>query len=177
MNSPVLRTLATTLAWLALPLAQAASIQPNPNVPEVEWVEAAVPPAPAFRTESLIAVDMPPHTTVRVGVDPNTLAIGSDSVVRYVVVMSNTSGSVSALYEGLRCTTKEVKGYARWSSSAGWKEVSEPQWRYWNENMPSRHAIAIARQGACDGLLAPASPAAIVRAMRQPSKIKERDSY
>ncbi|MGQ0708459.1 MAG: CNP1-like family protein [Rhodoferax sp.] len=177
MNTSASRALALALALPGLGAALAAPLTPNPNVPEIEWVEAAIPPAPAFRAEGLIAVDMPPQTSVRVGVDPDTLAIGGDGVVRYVAVMTNLSGSVSALYETLHCATKEVKTHARWSKEAGWKNVAEPQWRYWNDNMPSRHAIAIARQGACDGLLPPANPAAIVRAMREPSKIKERERY
>ena len=144
---------------------------PAGNYPaEVEWVEAEVPDAPAFKTTGGIGIDMPHHVSVKVAVDPATLAIGTDSVVRYVAYMTNLSGSVSAVYEGIRCTTDEVKTYARWSSSGQWTRTTEPVWKEINGNLPSKHAFAIARQGACENHLARNSVADIVRALKQTTK-------
>lgn len=144
---------------------------PVGNYPvEVEWVEAAVPDAPTFSTTAGIAIDMPRHVSVKVAVDPATLAIGSDGIVRYVAFMTNLSGSVSAVYEGIRCTTDEVKTYARWSPSSQWTRTTEPAWKEINSNLPSKHAFAIARQGACDVHLARSSVAEIIRALKQATK-------
>lgn len=154
--------------FLALTSAVAA---PAGNYPaEVDWVEAAVPDAPAFKTSGGIGIDMPRHVSVKVAVDPATLAIGSDGVVRYVATMTNLSGSVSAVYEGIRCTSDEVKTYARWSSSGQWTSTTDPVWKAINGNLPSKHAFAIARQGACENHLARSSVADIVRALKQISK-------
>lgn len=155
--------LASTPNW-ALP--------PNTgNYPaEVEWVEAAVPDAPSFQTAGGIAIDMPRHMSVKVAVDPATLAIGTDGVVRYVAYMTNLSGSISAVYEGIRCTTDEVKSYARWSPTSQWTRTIEPTWKDLNGNQPSKHALAIARQGACDNHLARNSVAEIVRALKQTTR-------
>ena len=151
--------------------ATSALAAPAGNYPaEVEWVEAAVPDAPAFKTTSGIGIDMPHHVSVKVAVDPATLAIGSDGVVRYVAYMTNLSGSVSAVYEGIRCTTDEVKTYARWSSSGQWTRTTEPVWKEINSNLPSKHAFAIARQGACENHVAQSTVADIVRALQQTSK-------
>jgi hypothetical protein len=94
---------------------------------------------------------MPVYVSLKIGVDPATVSVGDDGVVRYVVVMRNAAGSVTAAYEGVRCTTDEVKTYARSNGMGGWTTVADPQWKSLTDNMPSRHAHAITRQGACSG--------------------------
>jgi hypothetical protein len=145
------------------------SVRPPANTANTanaaDWVEAAVPPAPAFSKEGLLPLDMPPHVSLKLGIDPSTIAVGPDGVVRYVVVMTNTSGSVSAAFEGVHCITDEVKTYARWSPSGTWTPVSDPQWKSVNDNMPSKHAHAFARQGGCLNRLA-TSPAEIIAALK-----------
>ena len=143
-------------------LAQIVDLDPD-------WKEVDVPPLPAFNRDKLVPVDMPPHITLKLGVDPATLSISSDSVVRYVMVAISNSGSVNAMYEGIRCMTGEVKVYARYSSSGQWKPVDNAQWRPLNDNQPSKHALAFARQAACDGV-APTSmsPAVIIQKLKSP---------
>jgi hypothetical protein len=142
------------------------TVRTAPNVPDTaDWVEAAVPPAPNFSKDGLVLIDMPPHVSLKVGIAPNTIAVGMDGVVRYVVVMTNSSGSMNAAYEGIHCSTDEVKTYARWSSSGTWSPVSDPQWKAVNDNMPSKHAHAFARQGGCINRLAP-SPTEIIAALK-----------
>lgn len=153
-----------------LVLAATACWAQQRRVPEpVEWVEESAPAAPAFSKEQLIPIDMPHHVSVKVGIDPNTLVVGADGVVRYVVVMTNATGSMNAIYEGIRCTTDEVKTYARFSASGEWRPVAEPKWQGINENMPSKHAFAIARQGACEARLS-TSKAEVLRALQQKTK-------
>lgn len=137
------------LRWLMLALwAGVTSAQTPPPLPE--WVEEKPPTPPAFATDQLIPIDMPSYVSVEVGVDPATLTVGTDGVVRYVVVMRNASGFHTAAYEGLRCTTDEVKIYARFSTAGQWVAVKEPEWKSITSNLPSKHAFVIARQGACD---------------------------
>lgn len=145
---------ASTLAWSQIPAEP------------IEWVEAAVPPPPVFSMVDLLPVEMPPYVTLKFGIDPTTVALGSDGVVRYVVVMRNASGSTQAAYEGILCSTGQVKTYARATSSGSWTQVRDPQWREMTDNLPSRHAFAISKQGVCDGRLA-AKPEAILRKLKQ----------
>jgi hypothetical protein len=121
-----------------------------------EWAEDAVPPPPAFSSEHLIAIDMPPHVTVKVGVDPETIVVGKDGVVRYVMVMRNATGNTNAVYEGVRCTTDEVKTYARSGASGQWSMRANAEWKAVNDNQPSPHAQIFARQGGCKDHFAPA---------------------
>lgn len=135
-----------------------------------DWKEVEVPPPPAFKTDRLVYVDMPRHITVKLGVDPETLRITDDGIVRFVMVATSPGGSVNASYEGIRCTTGEVKTYARYGTSGKWNVLPDPQWKPLNGNQPSMHALALARQGACDGRAATAqSAAAIISRLKNPS--------
>jgi DNA-binding beta-propeller fold protein YncE len=108
---------------------------------------------------------MPVFVSLKIGVDPSSITVGGDGVVRYVIVMTNATGSVNAVYEGIRCITDEVKTYARWTSSGTWSVASDPQWKALNDNTPSQHAKAFARQGGCQSRLA-TSKAEIVNALK-----------
>lgn len=96
---------------------------------------------------------MPYYVSLAIGVDPETITVGTDGVVHYVVVMRNASGSTTAAFEGIRCSTDEVKTYARFNDAGQWVALTNPAWKPINGNMPSKHAFAIARQGACDNHL------------------------
>jgi hypothetical protein len=138
-------------------------------VEQVEWVEEKTPHVPAFAKTALVPIDMPSHVSLKVGIDPATITVGNDGVVRYVMVMTNASGSVNAVFEGIRCTTDEVKTYARLNSSGNWSDMVDAQWKGINDNMPSKHAFAFARQGGCQLRLAP-TKAEILQAITQRQK-------
>jgi hypothetical protein len=130
--------------------------------------QADIPAAPAFSTSQLLPIEMPSYVSLQFGVDPDTLSITSDGIVRYVMVAVNASGSVSAMFEGIRCATDEVQTYARTNASGAWTNLKEPQWHNLTDKLPSKHALAFARQGACDGRSAPArSTADIIKALRK----------
>ncbi len=137
-------------AGLSLALvAVCAAAQTPVEVPQ--WTEENAAPPPAFAKDGLIPIEMPSYVTLKVGIDPATVSVGGDGVVRYVVVMRNTSGSVNAAYEGILCPKGEVKTYARAGSSGEWVAIKQPEWRPLMDNLPSRHAYAIAKQGGCEG--------------------------
>lgn len=145
--------------------------QPGNGIDNPDWKEEQAPPPPAFSRDNVVPIEMPKYVSLKIGVDPNTIVVGKDGVVRYVVVMVNTSGSVNAVYEGIRCSSGEVKTYARWSASGAWNVASDPQWKGLNDNMPSRHAQAFARQGACENRTSTSTPE-ILRALKLPLKAR-----
>lgn len=159
----VLALLATLMATTATMPSLAA---------DDEWQEAEAPPPPAWRKEGLVAIEMPIRTSLTFGVDPTTVTIGPDWVVRYVMVAYNPRGSVNAMYEGLRCDTGEVKTYARSSEPGQWNKVAAPVWRELDVTQSAtRHALAFARQGACDGnAVGGRTPAELIRRLKNPSQ-------
>jgi hypothetical protein len=116
---------------------------------ESDWKESEVPPPPALRTSGLVAVEVSASAELRYGVDPESIAVGKDRVVRYVIVASSRSGAINALYEGLRCDRGEYRVYAR-SSGQGWRPA-ETEWKSIFEGAEARQALAIAKGGACVG--------------------------
>jgi hypothetical protein len=135
--------------WMAI---AGAGVWAQTPVEVAEWVEERSPSTPAYSTDLLIPVEMPPYVTLKVGIDPATLAVGAtDGIVRYVVVMRNASGSRNVAYEGIRCATGEVKTYARVNAADQWVNNEQAPWKDMTSNLPSRHAYAIAKQGACEG--------------------------
>ncbi|MCC2635460.1 MAG: hypothetical protein K0S48_3346 [Ramlibacter sp.] len=156
------RILALAFACAAAPsFGQLADANPD-------WKEVEAPPPPAVRTQGLVAVDMPSGISLRFGVDPASVSVGADGVVRYVVVASSPTGAVNALYEGLRCESAEVKVYARHNPDSGWVPARDAQWQPLHSRPNSRHSLSIARNGACVGRGPSGTASEIVRSLRTP---------
>ena len=127
-----------------------------------------MPPPPAFDVGRLIRFEVNPNSPLVFGVDPQTLTIlPADRVVRYVVVASSPTGSRNVFYEGIRCPTGEVKTYARHNGEK-WVMASDPKWQPM-ALMPSRHALQLARQGACENSGTPSRPEDVVRSLKVPA--------
>lgn len=131
-----------------------------------EWMESEAPPPPAFDASKLLTFDVSGASALVYGVDPATLSIGSDGVVRYVMVASSASGARNVFYEGIRCTTGEFKTYARYTPEGAWVNVAKPEWRSVFGNMPSKHALQFARAGACDSAAPATSVHEIIRQLK-----------
>jgi hypothetical protein len=141
------------------------SAQPAPESPD--WKELDAPAPPALRTQGLIPVEVP-GTTLRFGVDPASLTVGDDGVVRYVVVASSPGGAVNGIYEGIRCSSGEVKVYARHNPDSGWVPVRDAQWQQLRRVSNSQYSLAIARNGVCLGNAPNGKAAQILIDLRAP---------
>ncbi len=164
-TDPVSRFFVLPLLWAATAMLGYSSSSPvhAQALFDEPPAESAVPPAPSFSTQNLLTLSGGTFSTLRLGVDPATLAIGSDGVVRYVLVAINSAGKASGLYEGIRCTTAESKLYARYNSESGWVSVKEPQWQSLFESGPSKHSLRLARSGICAGATANGSVQQIIK--------------
>lgn len=162
----------STCLTIGLLTAAAASAQPqeflNNNAPEdPEWVEAEVPPPPSFDIARLVEVDVDARGSLQYGIDPATVQIGEDGVVRYVMVARSSSGAMTAMYEGVRCSTGDYKLYARYNA-ARWTPTDAPNWTSLWESTRIKHPLAFARQGGCDNRATPSSVREIVRRLKSP---------
>lgn len=137
---------------------------------EAEWQEATAPPPPALNLKGLVPFDGPVNSTLQFGVDISTLQIGKDGVVRYVVVATSPSGTVNAMYEGIRCASAQVKTYARHNPASGWVLAQAPEWRSLYGNTPSNHSLRLASQGVCTGAAPASSVSDIARSLRSPGQ-------
>ena len=145
-------------------LLAAAVAQAQVPADDPDWREAEAPPAPELKLQGLIALEIA-GSALRFGIDPSSIAVGSDGIVRYVVVATSATGVVNAIYEGIRCGDGEFKIYARHHPAGGWMVPKDSKWRPVKEQ---RHTEVIARSGACMGRSANRSVVQIVRDLRTP---------
>ncbi|MDT7928912.1 CNP1-like family protein [Tepidimonas sp.] len=133
-----------------------------------DWREADTPPPPPLRTEGLVPFEVSVASQLRFGVDPASVTLGPDGVIRYVIVAQNASGALNAWYEGLRCASAQVKTYAHWNPGppAEWRTNPGAEWRNLGGEFASRPAVALARGGFCDGTTPNGRPADMLRALR-----------
>lgn len=132
-----------------------------------DWKESDVPPPPAFDQKRLVPIEMPPFMSLQIGVDPATVAIGKDGIVRYVVVAgSKSGGAFNAFYDGIRCATGESKTYARYTAGA-WQPLENPDWKKFAD-VRSNYTRAIARQGVCRGNAPRSSVTDMVEHIKRP---------
>lgn len=168
------RFLALALAG-ALAAASAAELGAPPgtpdntgNIPDTpEWKEIEAPPPPPLRTSGLLPMAVT-GTTMRFGVDPASVTVGTDGVVRYVVVATSPSGVVNAMYEGINCSSSQVKVYAYHNPDSGWQPATQPKWQPLRGNPPMRHSLSLAQSGACLGDAPNGSAAQIVQDLKAP---------
>jgi len=120
---------------LSLGYGAAEGAQPRPFVDEdgltpkrayqesEAWIEDLAEPPPFPDPSKLLEFDLSvPDSQFRFLVDPETLVIGNDRVVRYVVVVEARSGTGrNVLFEGMNCATQEYKSYAYGSSTGEWR--------------------------------------------------------
>lgn len=150
--------------WLLATACASAAAQVIPST--ADWQEGDAPPPPALKLQGLVPLDMERSSDLRWGVDPASIAIGKDRVVRYVVVGQGDAGAVNAYYEGLRCDTGEVRVYARHARDGDWAPVSQG-WKPLHGSSSTRHSLVIARTGACIGQAPNRSPDQIARDLAQ----------
>ncbi|MES2945777.1 MAG: CNP1-like family protein [Pseudomonadota bacterium] len=168
MNKTVLGNAAAVLLAFALGAGVSAHAQSNEDNPD--WKESDVPPAPAFDMGKLLTFSGAVSSSLTYGVDPSTIQISrNDGVVRYVLVAMNDSGAKNVMYEGIRCSTGEFRTYARYSSDGRWNVLSGSEWRTMFGNLPSKHALYLARAGVCDGSGPATSVDIVVRRLKNPN--------
>lgn len=134
---------AVTLAGLAA--AQPKSEWESRNEERLLWSEENVV-LPAFpSTSGLLEFDVSPGHDFKFYVDPATLSVGEDRVVRYALIARSPSGVENVRFEGLRCATGEYRIYAvgrpdgRWSvRTSGWRPYERATTRSWHDAL-SRH--------------------------------------
>jgi len=140
---------------------------PKTTQQDDDWQETPVPPPPAFDQNRLVPIAMPPYMSLKFGIDPQTITITPDGIIRYVVVASSRDGNaVNAFYEGVRCKTGEMKSYARYGSKT-WELVKAPEWKR-IADLNSRYTLALATQGLCRDSAPRSTASEIVQYIRNP---------
>ena len=160
----------TVLTALGLNAAGLSHAHAQSYVDAADWKEIDVPPPPAFDMAKLITFDVTVNSALTYGVDPASVTISNtDSVVRYVMVAFSASGSKNVMYEGLRCSTGEVKTYARYTPDGRWVPVADAKWRSVFDVTTPPHSRRFAKAGACDSAAPVGSVRELVAKLKNPA--------
>lgn len=144
------------LALLSLPiLAKDIPLNAsNPQPPEYkgtdeEWKEQSVTPPPYPKDVDLIALQLGPAERNQFLVDGSSISIGSDEIVRYILVIRTSGGAVNVNYEGIRCKTGEHKIYAAARSDGTWRTLPKAEWKPIENKTVNSYKAALNREYFC----------------------------
>lgn len=116
------------LLWACAQEKQRAGEEFEPAVQTWNEIKTEFPAYPG--ADNLIALDVGSATGHRFFVDPASVSVGSDGVVRYTLVIKTAGGATNVSFEGIRCQTREQKYYATGRADKTWAPARNPQWRY-----------------------------------------------
>lgn len=150
-SRPTLRHAHWLAALLALmpTLAWSADVD---NGAEGERVAAAsrVVELPAFpKPENLIPFVVSATTDNEFMIDGESLAVSSDRVVSYTLVIVSSAGARSISYEAIRCDTAERRLYAFGHSDGTWSRARSDDWQKIHERTANRQHAALYREYFC----------------------------
>ena len=112
-------------------------------------IEARIPSAP--RTGDLVPFEAGAASPHRFYVDPRSLSVGDDGVVRYTLVIKAAGGATNVTYEGIRCELRQQKYYAVGRADGNWVRARNPQWRRIEPQDVNRHHNVLYADFLCPG--------------------------
>ncbi|MBI4756527.1 MAG: CNP1-like family protein [Betaproteobacteria bacterium] len=117
-----------------------------------EEVVPTLPPVPG--DDKLAEFYVGSLTRNRFFIEPASVDLGSDGVVRYTLVVRTEAGAKNVSYEGLRCATRELRRYAFGRTDGSWAKARSDKWtRVYNSDL-NRHHAALMQEVFCpDGIV------------------------
>ena len=85
----------------------------------------------------------------RVYIDPESLTIGDDGVVRYALVIVSSSGAWNTSFEGILCNKAEYRRYA-YGSGRQWHQLDGSPWRRVIEDGRDGYRYTLYEDYLCD---------------------------
>ena len=107
------------------------------------------------RDEDLIPFSVNGGSSFRFAVDPKSVSVGDDNVVRFTVVITSSGGGRNVTYEGIRCDAFErrlyatlPKGATEWVPNRG---EDRDMWRRMETGVRNAYAATLATDYFCEG--------------------------
>lgn len=134
------------------------------------WKEE-VPQLPAFPDNGRLlelSADKPGYD-FRVFIDPESLTVGGDRVVRYTLVLVSSSGVRNISYEGLHCGKHEYRRYAYGSDDA-WLPIAASPWQKVTDSGMDHYRYVLYWDYLCSPLRTNLDVGEMIRRIRNPSE-------
>lgn len=118
---------------------------------EKVWKEKEVEPPTFPKQENLVEIYVSAVATNKYFIDSSTLDVGTDGVVRYVLVVKTSGGATNISFEGMHCKELTWKHYATGGSDGTWTKsrAVRTEWRPIENKPVNRHHAAISRDLFC----------------------------
>lgn len=113
------------------------------------WQELEAEPPAYPKAENLREFYVGPLTPNTFLIDASTLSVGSDGVVRYVLVVRTSGGAENVSFEGMRCSERSWRLYATGNRDGQWSKARISQWRQIENKPVNRHHAALSRDYFC----------------------------
>lgn len=170
---PLLRRLVRSLCAASVCLLGAVALAQAPRADDDAPQAAAPIPTlapPSFDLGRLLALPRPAGATLDFGIDPQTLSVSPEGVVRFVLVASSGSAR-TVVYQAIRCSGFDYRIEARYQTAddgtGAWSRAPEANpWLPMADTPMGRTARLIARSGVCEGRVPAGRADDIVRALR-----------
>jgi hypothetical protein len=133
-------------ALLLLGVAQ-ADFEEDYETKQWQEIEVRLPAAPS--DASLQSFYVSAATDNKFFIDLATLSIGSDGVVRYVLVIQTPGGGRNVTFEGMRCETRENRIYASGRRDGTWSKSRNNDWSRVRDVYANRHHAALFLEYFC----------------------------
>ncbi len=137
-------------------------------------IEARLPayPDPA----QAIEFDVSAATDNRFFIDPKSISIGEDGVVRYTLIVRSSAGALTVSFEGLRCETRETKLYAFGRPDGTWSRNKHARWTRVEPKVANRQHSALYMDYFCPFGDMVATPNEAINALKRGGHPR-RDTY
>lgn len=116
-----------------------------------QWQEIALVLPAAPRQESMLPFFVSAASSNLFFVDSASLSVGSDGVVRYVLLVETPGGARNVSYEGIRCETRERRIYASGRRDGAWSKSRNNAWERIRDVAPARQHAALFLDYFCPG--------------------------
>ncbi len=159
------------------PLAAGAIDNPlNPQAAPSRYVEPEKKPGqeaevmlPAYPVDrdTWIPFETTAVSKNRFYIDRESLLITEDRTIRYALIIESPSGVRNVSYEGMRCSSAELKTYAWGTSEGKWYAAKEPQWQQIRVDRINGQHVTLYERYFCQAATGMRTAADIVRVMQQ----------
>lgn len=165
---------AAAVAWSPLAAAGANPLNPQPapsryvepeKKPEQE-AEVILPAYPV-KGDNWIPFETTAVTRNRFFIDRESLLITEDRTIRYALIIESPSGVRNISYEGMRCSSAEVKTYAWGTSEGKWYANKTPQWQPIRVDRLNGQHVTLYERYFCQAATGMRTADDIVRVMQQ----------
>jgi hypothetical protein len=140
-----MRMLRSSVLFLLVALGQVsmalADFEEDYETKKWQEMEVQLPVAP--KQETLLPFYVSAATSNRFYIDGATLSVGSDGVVRYVLVILSAEGGRNVTFEGMRCESRERRIYASGRLDGSWSKSRKNEWVRIQDVYANRHHAAL----------------------------------